>query len=767
MGGGLSLPADLAIQASMHGREEIENTELYTVRVYSGKHRESGWSASVSYVIVGENGKSTPQRVSGCMEASVTEEGYATMEELGDGTHREEFTFATSEDLGNIGCVVLTNVGVGALADWEVHKVVIEKIVEGGLENGTFWRQWVIPCYGWVPAEGRRHFFEAQPRLPRHTPFYLQTLRAAELEGMQHTYLWETDPTNGLPLSLPNHIAASRLEDLPRDERPPELSDGDLAGQVAQLLAERGLSHFIGDPSPWKMSSRHFESGTVMQEVYHPYEDTSRQKGAPPTGFPSPELLGGERCWIENDLEFARQLVQGCSPSTVTVCTRIPDELDLGYIQKQMELMEMIRPGRQLENEALAGRCLLLDYRDLRSFLVTESEPGGGPASGEGGGGRARKYAGSAPMCLLYIAEDPDTQESVFVPVAIKLQPHDDEAPIFTSNCYEYDWLIAKTFVANADAQLHMVKHLYLETYAVMEPFALALLRQLSAMHPVYRLLRPHLRHCIAANVTARRWLTGTTGLLQHCFSVGPRAEGLLQQLYSKWRIEAMGLPQNLLSRGFDGNDQLAEYPFRDDGMLVWGALVDFVIEYLSLFYPSDYEAASDSELQGWWKEAIMIGHNSLMSDDVSDTIGIHDFDQLCMICSVLIWNNTAWHSAMAHGCYEFYSFPPNRPTILHLPPLHRLDAGTADKYELMLPAKGETVLIQGFMTLISEIKEHSQTLGSHDEEWFTDPKTTEVFERFGKNLIHVEAIIQVRNERRKVAYPYMQPGSITTAVGM
>jgi hypothetical protein len=118
----------------------------------------------------------------------------------------------SGEDLGNIGCVVLTNVGVGALADWEVHKVrcetlswagrtalqshpmgcvvdnlmhckclfpfdlsplvcgqvVIEKIVEGGLENGTFWRQWVIPCYGWVPAEGRRHFFEAQPRLPRH-----------------------------------------------------------------------------------------------------------------------------------------------------------------------------------------------------------------------------------------------------------------------------------------------------------------------------------------------------------------------------------------------------------------------------------------------------------------------------------------------------------------------------------------------------------------------------------------------------------------------
>lgn len=36
------------------------------------------------------------------------------------------------------------------------------------------------------------------------------------------------------------------------------------------------------------------------------------------------------------------------------------------------------------------------------------------------------------------------TQEPVIVPAAIKLQPHDDDAPTFTPNCYEYDWLIAK-----------------------------------------------------------------------------------------------------------------------------------------------------------------------------------------------------------------------------------------------------------------------------------------------------------------------------------
>jgi hypothetical protein len=53
----------------------------------------------------------------------------------------------------------------------------------------------------------------------------------------------------------------------------------------------------------------------------------------------------------------------------------------------------------------------------------------------------------------------PDTQESVFVPVAIKLQPHDDEAPIFTSNCYEYDWLIAKVTKARRSEPVQHYNH--------------------------------------------------------------------------------------------------------------------------------------------------------------------------------------------------------------------------------------------------------------------------------------------------------------------
>lgn len=95
--------------------------------------------------------------------------------------------------------------------------------------------------------------------------------------------------------------------------------------------------------------------------------------------------------------------------------------------------------------------------------------------------------------------------------------------------------------------------------------------------------------------------------LLQHCFSCGPKANRLIEHAYSGWRLESMGLPQSLLRRGFDGNEKLEVYPFREDGMLVWGCLVDFVLDYLALYYESDYDVMSDKELQDWWMEAMAV----------------------------------------------------------------------------------------------------------------------------------------------------------------
>ena len=45
------------------------------------------------------------------------------------------------------------------------------------------------------------------------------------------------------------------------------------------------------------------------------------------------------------------------------------------------------------------------------------------------------------------------------------------------------------------------------------------------------------------------------------------------------------------------------EYPFRDDGMLVWNAIGAFVSQYIDVYYTSDADVREDSELQEWMAE--------------------------------------------------------------------------------------------------------------------------------------------------------------------
>ena len=107
----------------------------------------------------------------------------------------------------------------------------------------------------------------------------------------------------------------------------------------------------------------------------------------------------------------------------------------------------------------------------------------------------------AAPL-VLFVVRDPGGD---LIPIAIQLQqaPGPDN-PVWTPRDHPEDWIMAKLWVRCADFQLQFAVAHLLKTHFVVEPFVMAMMRQLSSSHPLFKLLKPHFRY-----VATRHALSG------------------------------------------------------------------------------------------------------------------------------------------------------------------------------------------------------------------------------------------------------------------
>lgn len=82
-----------------------------------------------------------------------------------------------------------------------------------------------------------------------------------------------------------------------------------------------------------------------------------------------------------------------------------------------------------------------------------------------------------------------------------------------------------------------------------MEPFILAAHRQLSAMHPIFKLLDPHMRYTLEINALARQALICVDGVIENCFTPGRYVMEVSAAAYRDWRFDMEGLPADLIRR--------------------------------------------------------------------------------------------------------------------------------------------------------------------------------------------------------------------------
>ena len=124
-------------------------------------------------------------------------------------------------------------------------------------------------------------------------------------------------------------------------------------------------------------------------------------------------------------------------------------------------------------------------------------------------------------------------------------------------------------------------------------------------------------------------------------------------------------LPTFLALRGVDDAESFPDYPYRDDGLLIWHSIHQWVDDYLSLYYHSDQEVQEDRELQGWIEALVAVDGGRMIGvgqETVSGGVDIHSKAYLVDAVTLIIFTSSAQHAAVNFPQASDMSYAPNMP---------------------------------------------------------------------------------------------------------
>ncbi|KAG9450643.1 hypothetical protein H6P81_010608 [Aristolochia fimbriata] len=605
-------------------------------------------------------------------------EGYAVNKvKEKDDVVKYEANFELAKDFGTVGAIMVTN---------EHHnEMYLKSISLTGFPHGPL----NFTCNSWVQpksdkSDQTRIFFTNKSYLPVETPSGLKRLSG---EGTRSTSWDRGRRAQDRPTPAKSDpMAESRGKGVyvPRDEAFSQVKQMTFSARTLRSVM-KSLVPSIGQAL--NSSTKGFPYFAAIDALYHvginlptPKEEGFFKKVLPrlvkaiATGggdlllFETPQLLGRDRFSWFRDEEFSRQTLAGVNPTVIQLVKELPlksehDPEVYGPAESLItnELIEEQIRGAMTAEEAIEQKKLfILDYHDvLLPFVHKVRELEGTTLYGS--------------RTVFYL-----THDGTLRPLAIELtRPKSETQPqwrqVFTpgfdaTSCWL--WRIAKTHVCAHDAGYHQLVSHWLRTHASVEPYIIATKRRLSAMHPVNRLLHPHFRYTMEINALAREYLINAGGIIEKSFWPKKYAMEVSSAAYAKlWRFDRQSLPADLISRGMAEEDPTAEhgmklaiedYPYANDGLLLWSAIEEWVSDYVTHYYPEASLVASDMELQSWWAEIKVKGH----PDKTKGWPSLSTPSDLINILSTIVWVCSGLHAAVNFGQYGYGGYFPNRPTI-------------------------------------------------------------------------------------------------------
>lgn len=440
--------------------------------------------------------------------------------------------------------------------------------------------------------------------------------------------------------------------------------------------------------------------------------------------------------WREDE-EFGRQRLAGLNPTIIRRFDAVPDKFPVTD--------ELIGPlvGGSIAGAIADRRLYWCDYAILEGISVKE--------------GRYLTH----PIALFHVSDRGD-----LMPVAIQLFQSPEKGPIFTPDDDPELWLVVKSFVQSADAQVHEVIEHLLHGHLIVEIFDIAMHRTLPQAHPVHKLLAPHMEFTMAVNDSARSQMLAPGGPIDSTMAIGAKGafELMARAWWERWDYAQHNVPADVARRGVDDRAALPGYQWRDDALALWGVIRNYVGEMVGHFYADDSDVVGDWELQAFHAE-IRDPAGGNVRNIPGGNDGFQDRATLVEFLTQMIYMASAGHAASNNGQYDYYGFVPNTPGALYRePPASKDQAFTEDDLaEAMPPFRAASIQIL-MVRLLSRRTE--MPLGRFHPDFFAGTRSVlPIVARFRRALHELQVSIEARNAGLRRPYPYLVPDQVACSI--
>uniref|UniRef100_A0A8C5V3K7 Arachidonate 12-lipoxygenase, 12S type n=1 Tax=Microcebus murinus TaxID=30608 RepID=A0A8C5V3K7_MICMU len=599
----------------------------------------------------------------------------------------EEFDLAVPEDLGTLQFVKLRK--HHSLVDdaWFCDRITVQG--PGACAEAAF------PCYRWVQGGGVLSLPEGTARLAGDNALdVFQKHREKELKERQQIYRWATWK-EGLPLT----IAADCEDDLPPNMRFHEEKRRDFEWTLKAGALEMVLKRVYTLLSSWNRLED-------FDQIFWGQKSTLAEKV--------------HQRWQDDEL-FGYQFLNGANPMLLRRSTSLPSRLVLPSGTEELRA--------QLEKELQNGSLFEAD------FILLDGIPAN-VIRGE------QQYL-AAPLVMLKM--EPSGK---LLPLLIQIQPPkpSSQTPtLFLPSDPPLAWLLAKSWVRNSDFQLHQLQYHLLNTHLVAEVIAVATMRCLPGLHPVFKVKAlPNLSTLLSQAVS-----TGGGGHVQ-----------LLRRAMAQLTYCSLCPPDDLADRGLLG---IPSAHYAHDALRLWEITARYVEGIIHPFYQKDDVVRGDPELQAWCRDITEVG--LCQAQDRGFPISFQSQAQLCHFLTMCVFACTAQHGAINQGQLDWYAWVPNAPCTMRMPPPTTKEDVTMATVMGSLPDVRQACLQMTITWHLGRRQPDMVPLGHHKEKYFSGPKAKAVLKQFQTDLENLEKEIKARNEQVDLPYEYLMPSRIENSI--